>query len=71
MAYNFGFWGLEVGHTLGCKESKWLPFMSGFGGISVIMYSPDVLYYSFADDGKYQWLAVVKELNKHFPLCEE
>lgn len=71
MAYNFGFWGLEVGHSLGCKKPKWLPFMSGFGGITVVLYSKDISYYSFADDGKYLWLPVVKALNKQFPLCED
>ena len=71
MAYNFGFWGLEVGHSLGCKKPKWLPFMSGFGGITVVLYSKEITYYSFADDGKYLWLPVVKALNKQFPLCED
>ena len=69
LAYNFGFWGLEVGHSLSCQKDKWMPFMSGFGGISVILYSPDIFYYHFADDYKYQWLSVVKELNKQFPVC--
>ncbi len=70
MAYNNGFWALEVGHTLNCKKDKWLPFMSGFGGISVVLYQPDIFYYTFADDHQYHWLKVVKELNKQFPLCE-
>jgi hypothetical protein len=69
MAYNNGFWALEVGHSLHCKKPKWLPFMSGFGGISIVLYQPDIFYYSFADDHQYQWLKVVKELNKQFPLC--
>jgi hypothetical protein len=71
MAYNYGFWALEVGHSLHCKKQKWLPFMSGFGGITVVMYQPDIYYYSFADDHQYRWLEVVKTLNKQFPLCED
>ncbi len=71
MAYNYGFWALEVGHSLQCKKQKWLPFMSGFGGITIVMYQPDIFYYSFADDHQYRWLKVVKALNKQFPLCED
>ncbi len=71
MAYNNGFWALEVGHSLHCKKEKWLPFMSGFGGISIVLYQPNIFYYTFADDHHYNWLKVVKALNKQFPLCED
>ena len=71
MAYNFGFWALEVGRSLNCKKDKWLPFMSGFGGITIVMYQPDIFYYTFADDHQYRWLNVVKTLNKQFPLCQD
>lgn len=70
LAYNYGFWGLEVGHSLGCKQEKWLPFMSGYGGISVVMVSPDILYYNFSDNYKHIWLDVIKELHQQFEFCE-
>lgn len=70
IAYNNGFWALEVGGTLGCKERKWLPFMSGYGGITVAMISPDLVYYNYADSGVFRWLDIIVELNNQFPLCE-
>lgn len=71
MAYNHGFWALEVGHSLHCKKEKWLPFMSGFGGITVVFYKPNLFFYTFADDHQYRWLNVIKTLNSQFPLCED
>jgi len=70
IAYNNGFWALEVGGDLGCNSPKWLPFMSGFGGITVALISPDLLYYNFADNQRFLWLDVIIELNQQFPLCE-
>ena len=71
VAYNHSFWALEVGRELGCKKARWIPFMSGFGGITIALISPDLIYYNFSDHHKYQWLDVVVELNRQFPICEE
>jgi hypothetical protein len=70
LAYNNGFWGLEVSSKLDCKKPKWVPFMSGYGGITVAMISPDILYYNFSDNNQFKWLNILIELNKQFPLCE-
>ena len=35
--YNNGVWAWNIAETLGCKQPAWIPFMSGFGGISVVM----------------------------------
>lgn len=70
LAYNNGFWALEVGGALGCDEPRWIPFMSGFGGITVALISDDLLYYNFSDNHQYVWLNIIKELNKQFDICE-
>ena len=70
LVYNYGFRGLEVSQSLGCKKEKWIPFMSGYGGITIAMISPDVLYYNFSDNYQFLWLDAVIELNKQFPICE-
>ena len=71
IAYNNGFWALEVSRALHCKKPKWIPFMSGFGGITVALVSKDILYYNFSDNNKFLWLKAIKELNRQFPICEE
>jgi hypothetical protein len=70
LAYNYSFWALEVGKTLGCKQAQWIPFMSGFGGITIALISPDLIYYNFSDHNKYQWLDKVVELNRQLSICE-
>jgi len=69
MRYNHGFWALEASQSLACKQPRWIPFMSGFGGISVVMISPDVLYYNFSDNYRFEWLRSVKALNQVMDLC--
>ncbi len=70
LSYNYGFWALDVGKSLSCQKSKWIPFMSGFGGITVALISPDLLYYNYADNQRFNWLDVIIELNKQLPICE-
>ena len=71
IGYNHGFWSLEVGGSIGCKKPKWIPFMSGFGGITIALISPDLIYYNYTDNHRHVWLNVVTELNKKYPLCED
>jgi len=70
MRYNQGFWAMDVSQALGCKQPRWIPFMSGFGGISVVMVSPDLLYYNFSDNYRFEWLKPLIELNRVMDLCQ-
>ncbi len=49
--YQHGFWARNVRRELGCENPTWVPFLSGFGGITVVMFPNDVAWYSVADDG--------------------
>lgn len=49
--YQLGFWARDVASIAGCKRPTWVPFMSGFGGISVVMYPNGVVYYNVSDSG--------------------
>ena len=67
--YNNGFWALNVQALLGCEQALWLPFMSGFGGINVVMMPNDTVYYSFSDGGTFSWLDAGKASNSIRPYC--
>ncbi len=70
--YKNGFWARNVQPLLACPHEVWVPFMSGFGGISVVLFPNGVVYYNFADDGKlasFDWGPVVGEVNKLGALC--
>lgn len=49
--YQHGFWARDLQPELGCAQPAWVPFMSGFGGITVAMFPNGVAWYNVADDG--------------------
>ncbi len=49
--YQHGFWARNLQAELGCDRPTWVPFMSGFGGITVAMFPNGVAWYNVADDG--------------------
>lgn len=54
--YRAGFWARDIGGLLGCSAQRWIPAMSGFGGISVAMLpARDTLFYSFGDSNHWDW----------------
>lgn len=50
--YQHGFWARNLQRELGCRQPTWVPFMSGFGGILVVMFPNGAVWYSAADDGE-------------------
>lgn len=50
--YQHSFWARNLQKELGCDRPTWIPFMSGFGGILVVMFPNGAIWYSAADDGE-------------------
>lgn len=50
--YQHSFWARNLQKELGCEVPTWVPFMSGFGGILVVMFPNGAIWYSAADDGE-------------------
>jgi hypothetical protein len=67
--YRHGFWARDVGPLIGCPRPVWVPFMSGYGGISVVLFPNDVRFWSFGENGHFDWGDAVGEVNKIRPLC--
>ncbi len=67
--YNNGFWAHNAQTGLGCSSARWIPFMSGYGGISVLLLPNDVVYYYFSDDGVAKWMDAAIEAAKIRPIC--
>lgn len=68
--YNNGFWAHEIGAKLsGCSGDLWLPFMSGYGGITVLILPNDSVYYYFSDDDEYVWMDAAVEAHGIRSLC--
>ena len=69
--YNNGFWSKRFnGPSLGCNEDIWIPFMSGFGGITVALLPNSSIYYYFSDNQEFAWDRAVNASNKMKPFCK-
>ncbi len=70
--YQHGIWARNVQSELGCEQPTWVPFMSGFGGITVVMFPNGVVWYNVADDGQLpsiDFAAPAQEINRYQAFC--
>lgn len=67
--YNNGFWAYNMKTSLGCVSDKYVPFMSGFGGITIALLPNNTVYYMFNDNSQFLWADAVKESSKIRPIC--
>jgi CubicO group peptidase (beta-lactamase class C family) len=70
LRYNNGFWAFETNLENACQESLWIPFMSGYGGISVAILPNRSVFYVFSDHGRFEWVNAAVASNKIKKICE-
>lgn len=70
LRYNNGFWAFETSLENQCREPVWIPFMSGYGGISVAILPNRSVYYVFSDHGRFEWLNAAVSSSKIKNICE-
>ncbi len=68
-SYDNGFWIWKADSALGCSSSRYIPYMSGYGGISVILLPNNMVYYFFSDNAEYTFNNSVIQLNKIGNFC--
>lgn len=69
LVYNNGFWAVRVAGLPGCDADQFVPFMSGYGGISLVLMPNDVAYYYFSDGGDFHFMRALREAAKIRPYC--
>ena len=47
----------------------WIPYMSGYGGHTVMLLPNNAVYYIFSDDGEFDWTYAVEQINLVKPMC--
>lgn len=67
--YQNGFWARDVGKLVGCSEPVWVPFLSGYGGISLVLFPNQVSYYVVSDGFTYDWSGAAKAAHSIRSLC--
>ena len=69
--YRNGFWAREWTPSEDRRYTCtfWTPFMSGYGGITVVLMPNGSIYYYFSDNNEFSWYDAVNESNKLKPMC--
>ena len=67
--YWHSFWARNIDSLQLCDSPTWLPFMSGYGGITIALLANNTSYYYFSDSHQYDWSSALPELAKLQSLC--
>ena len=68
--YNNGLWSAKFSKEIfNCKEDVYVPFMSGFGGITVVFLPNSMLYYYISDNYTFSWYSAVYAAHEIKPIC--
>lgn len=67
--YRNGFWAWNATSYLHCARETWIPFMSGFGGITIAMFPNNSAYYYYSDGGVFAWGRAAAEANRIRKFC--
>ena len=67
--YQHGFWARNIAPVMGCDHEVWVPFLSGFGGITVALLPHDITFYYFGDDQAFDWTQAIRTANQIKGLC--
>ena len=69
LRYRHGVWARDVAPMVGCKRPVWTPYMSGYGGISIVMFPNGVIFYAFNDENHFDWGAAIPVVDHIRKLC--
>ncbi|WP_339723148.1 serine hydrolase domain-containing protein [uncultured Paraglaciecola sp.] len=67
--YQHGFWARQVSANNVCPNTQWIPFMSGYGGITVALLAKSSIYYYVSDSFHFDWSDAIPELEKLNLIC--
>jgi hypothetical protein len=69
--YNHAFWAKHITAAEFPQYTCdfWIPFMSGYGGITILLLPNGVNYYVFSDANEFNWYDAVHQINKLKPFC--
>jgi len=67
--YNNAFWAAPPSQFTQYTCPIYIPFMSGYGGITIAMAPNGATYYYFSDNNEFSWYNAINETNKINPMC--
>ena len=69
LRYNNGFWAVDAAPIIDCPHPVWIPFLSGYGGITVAMFPNRIVYYYFSDAHVFRWRSAIVAANSISNMC--
>lgn len=71
LRYNYAFWAQEyAGSTFGCAApTARIPYLSGYGGIRMVLMPNGLTFYYFSDNGEFEMDAELQESRKVGSFC--
>ncbi|MGB7906185.1 MAG: hypothetical protein WCF43_15955 [Steroidobacteraceae bacterium] len=69
LLYNDGFWAVRIDDLPGCDAPVFVPYMSGFGGVSIVLLPNGVTYYYFSDGDEFRFRRAVFAAAQLHPYC--
>lgn len=70
LRYNNGFWAWNYRSVGRCNADTWIPFLSGFGGLSAVLLPNGAAYYYISDDYQFAWGKAVTASASIGKICE-
>lgn len=67
--YQNGFWARNVASIVGCPGEVWVPFLSGYGGVSVVLFPNGVTYWVVSDGHDHSWVEAARAVHRIRSLC--
>ncbi len=67
--YNNGLWAWRMSDLPGCPAPVWIPFMSGYGGITIALFPNGMSYYYFSDGGTFRWRRAALAAHRMRSFC--
>ena len=67
--YQHGFYGHDIGPDIGCAQPAWVPYLAGYGGIIVVLFPNDTVYYYFSDGDSFRWRNAAVESDRIRSYC--
>lgn len=67
--YSNAFWAAPPSQFTQYTCLVYIPFMSGYGGITIAMAPNGATYCYFSDNNEFSWYNAINETNKTNPMC--
>ncbi len=68
-SYDNGFWIWKADTTLSCNSDLYIPYMSGYGGITIALLPNNMIYYVVSDNNEFSFSKTTGELDKIANFC--